>query len=85
MSLDRAPTDVRTLSGVADLLDTFREAEKPQDQFQVGLEHERFVYPRDSSQAVGYSGSRGIGALLGALERPATGLSAKAPTGPPSP
>jgi glutamate--cysteine ligase len=68
MSLDRTPTDVRTLSGVQDLLDTFRAAEKPPAEFQIGLEHERFVYPRESSQPVGYSGAKGIGALLTALE-----------------
>jgi glutamate--cysteine ligase len=68
MSLDRAPTDVRTLSSVQDLVDTFRAAEKPSSQFQVGLEHERFVYPLASSTPVPYPGPHGIGALLGALE-----------------
>ncbi len=68
MSLDRAPTDVRTLGSVQDLVDTFRVAEKPRAEFRVGLEHERFVYPRGSSQPVGYSGAKGIGALLAALE-----------------
>ncbi len=67
MSLDRAPTDVRTLSSVQDLLDTFRAAEKPRGDFQVGLEHERFVYPRDSSRPVPYEGASGIGALLNVL------------------
>src|SRR5271170_4682350 len=68
MTLDRAPTDVRTLSSVEDLVDGFRTAEKPAAQFRVGLEHERFVYPRGSSQPVAYPGPKGIGALLGALE-----------------
>jgi glutamate--cysteine ligase len=68
MSLDRAPTDVRTLNSVQDLLDTFRTAEKPRSAFQVGLEHERFVYPKDSSRPVPYEGASGIGALLHALE-----------------
>jgi glutamate--cysteine ligase len=67
MSLDRAPTDVRTLSSVQDLLETFRSAEKPRSDFQVGLEHERFVYPRGSSHPVPYEGPNGIGALLQAL------------------
>jgi len=67
MTLDRAPTDVRTLSGVQDLVETFRQAEKPAAQFRVGLEHERFVYPRDSSTPVPYAGPNGIGALLAAL------------------
>ncbi|MGO8970208.1 MAG: glutamate--cysteine ligase [Myxococcaceae bacterium] len=68
MTLDRAPTDVRTLSSVEDLVDGFRTAEKPSAQFRVGLEHERFIYPRGSSQPVAYPGPKGIGALLGALE-----------------
>lgn len=68
MSLDRAQTDVRTLSSVQDLLDTFRAAEKPRAKFQVGLEHERFVYPQASSEPVPYAGPHGIGALLGALQ-----------------
>jgi glutamate--cysteine ligase len=68
MSLDRAQTDVRTVTTVQDLLGTFREAEKPIAHFQVGLEHERFVYPRGSSDPVSYEGKKGIGALLSALE-----------------
>ena len=68
MSLDRAPTDVRTLSRVEDLVDTFQQAQKVPAKFQVGLEHERFVYPAGSSPPVPYGGSAGIGALLGALE-----------------
>ena len=68
MSLDRAQTDVRTVKSVQDLLDTFRSAEKPRSEFQVGLEHERFVYPEASSEPVPYSGPKGIGALLEALQ-----------------
>ena len=68
LSLDRAQTDVRTISTVQELLDTFREAEKPKGRFQVGLEHERFVYPRGSSEPVAYEGNKGIGALLAAFE-----------------
>ncbi len=68
MTLDRAPTDVRALRTVEDLLDTFRAAEKPAARFRVGLEHERFVYPRGSSQPVAFAGPQGIAALLGELE-----------------
>jgi glutamate--cysteine ligase len=68
MTLDRAPTDVRTLSGVQDLVETFRQAEKPAAEFRVGLEHERFVYPHASTEAVPYAGPQGIGALLAALQ-----------------
>jgi glutamate--cysteine ligase len=68
MSLDRAQTDVHSLQGIHDLLDTFRSAEKPRADFQVGLEHERFVYPQASSEPVPYQGAQGIGALLGALQ-----------------
>jgi glutamate--cysteine ligase len=68
MSLDRAPTDVRTLTTVQSLVETFREAERPRNTHQIGMEHERLVYPRGSSQPVAYAGPHGIGALLGALE-----------------
>lgn len=83
MTLDRAPTDVRTLRGVQDLVDTFRKAEKPSAQFRVGLEHERFVYPRNSSQAVPYDGPAGIGALLGAFEPEGYQPFRESPDGPP--
>jgi glutamate--cysteine ligase len=82
MSLDRAQTDVRTLSNVQELVDTFRQAEKPEDQFRVGLEHERFVYPRGTSQPVGYAGAKGIGALLSALEPAGYKPFKDAPDGP---
>jgi glutamate--cysteine ligase len=68
MSLDRAPTDVRTLTRVEDLLHTFQEAEKPRADFRVGLEHERFVYPQGTSTPVPYAGKQGISALLSASE-----------------
>lgn len=68
MSLDRAPTDVRTLTTVDSLVETFQAAERPRDGHQVGMEHERLIYPRGSSQPVAYPGPHGIGALLAALE-----------------
>jgi glutamate--cysteine ligase len=68
MSLDRTPTDVRALTTVDALQDTFRQAERPWEQQLVGLEHERFIYPRGASQPVAYEGTDGIGALLAQLE-----------------
>jgi len=68
MSLDRAPTDLRTLTSPEALVETFRQAERTLGQEQVGLEHERFVYPRASNRPVPYPGPDGIGALLASLE-----------------
>ncbi len=82
MTLDRAPTDVRTLGSVEDLVDAFRTAEKPAAQFRVGLEHERFVYPRGSSTPVPYAGPKGIGALLGALQPAGYQAFREGPDGP---
>ncbi len=68
MTLDRAPSDVRALSTVQSLVDGFRAAEKPASAFRVGLEHERLVYARGSSQPVAFAGPNGIGALLEAMQ-----------------
>jgi glutamate--cysteine ligase len=68
MSLDRTPTDLRTLTSPEALAEVFRQAERQQGLRRVGLEHERFVYPRTSSRPVPYDGPDGIGALLAALE-----------------
>ena len=68
MSLDRKPTDLRTLTTPEALVDTFQQAERPEGSSWVGLEHERFVYPRASAEPVPYGGPGGISALFAALE-----------------
>jgi len=68
MSLDRKPTDLRTLTGREALVEVFRQAERQEGLRRVGLEHERLVYPRGSSRPLPYDGPDGIAGLLAALE-----------------
>ncbi len=68
MSLDRAQPLAQPLTSKEQLLAFFRDAEKPIAAHQVGLEHEKFIYPVGSATPVPYHGDRGIGALLKSLE-----------------
>src|SRR5688572_14865053 len=66
MSLDRAQTD-EPVTGIDELVRTFHAAERPATQHKVGLEHEKFIYPRGGSEPVPYDGEAGIEALLKGL------------------
>ena len=48
----------------AQLLDFFRESEKPRDRWRVGTEHEKVGVYADTGDRVPYEGPYGIGALL---------------------
>lgn len=63
MSLD-LKADTEAVTSLDDLVAFFREAERPAEDHRVGLEHEKFLYPRGGTKAVPYEGERGIGALL---------------------
>jgi glutamate--cysteine ligase len=67
MSLDREQPEVQPVSSVEDLTGFFHAAERPRANHQVGLEHEKFIYPRTGSLPVPYEGPSGIGALLTTL------------------
>ena len=67
MSLDREQPQVEPVSSVEDLTSFFQKAERPTANHQVGLEHEKFIYPRTVALPVPYEGPSGIGALLTAL------------------
>lgn len=67
MSLDAPNTQARPVTGVDDLLDYFRSAERSSGPRLVGLEHEKFIYPVGGSTPVAYEGERGIGALMSAF------------------
>jgi glutamate--cysteine ligase len=66
MSLD-LKADTEPVTSIDDLVAFFREAERPPTEHQVGLEHEKLMYPRGGYRAVPYEGERGIEALLGRL------------------
>jgi len=53
----------------AQLLEYFRAAEKPREQWRVGTEYEKLGILTDSLEPVPYAGERGIAALLEALQR----------------
>ncbi|HEX4619980.1 MAG TPA: glutamate-cysteine ligase family protein, partial [Myxococcaceae bacterium] len=66
MSLD-LPPDEAPLTSVDALVDFFRGAERPVAEHQIGLEHEKLIYPVGSAEPVAYEGTKGIGALFGRL------------------
>lgn len=64
MSLDLKRVASEPLTSAAPLVEELRKAEKPQAEHRLGLEHEKFIYPVGSAQAVPYEGPNGVGALL---------------------
>lgn len=64
MSLDLKRAVAQPITSVDALVDTFRAAEKPQAEHRLGLEHEKFIYPKVGAKPVPYEGLSGIGALL---------------------
>jgi glutamate--cysteine ligase len=64
MSLDLKRSVAEPIASIDVLVDTFRSAEKPQAQHRLGLEHEKFIYPKEAARPVPYEGSSGVGALL---------------------
>ncbi|HVE87133.1 MAG TPA: glutamate-cysteine ligase family protein, partial [Myxococcales bacterium] len=69
MSLDIAREPEVPLTGVDDLLGYFRNAEKPREAHQLGLEHEKLLVLAGTRPPapVPYEGPRGVGALLAAM------------------
>src|SRR5512133_2385148 len=69
MSLDaplHASPPVRSLG---DLVQWFRDRERPADGWKVGLEHEKVVLRAGTLDPVPYEGERGIAAVLRAFSR----------------
>ncbi|WP_224243941.1 glutamate--cysteine ligase [Hyalangium gracile] len=64
MSLDLKRAVAQPITSVDALVDVFREAEKPRAEHRLGIEHEKFVYPKAVAKPVPYEGPSGIGALL---------------------
>ncbi|NBD11506.1 glutamate--cysteine ligase [Corallococcus silvisoli] len=64
MSLDLKRVASEPLTSAAPLVEELRKAEKPRAEHRLGLEHEKFIYPVGSAQAVPYEGPNGVGALL---------------------
>ncbi len=66
MSLDKARNQDPPLTDPAQLVRTFRDAERPPVQHKVGLEHEKLLFGPQGFP-VPYEGAHGIGQLLEAL------------------
>ncbi len=64
MSLDLKRAVAQPIASIDALVDVFRAAEKPRTEHRLGLEHEKFVYPKAVAKPVPYEGPSGIGALL---------------------
>lgn len=70
MTLIRSQPELeRPIEGVEDLVAFLRSGEKPRERYRVGTEHEKLGMYADTLEPVPYEGPRGIGALLGVLER----------------
>lgn len=70
MSLDRNRPDDRPIGSIDELVQYFRDAEKKDaGAHQVGLEHEKLLFPATGTGPVPYDGQQGIAALLGAMSK----------------
>jgi glutamate--cysteine ligase len=69
MSLDRQQPEAQPISSVDELTELFRASERPASRHQLGLEHEKLIYPVRSATPVAYEGPSGIGQLLARIQR----------------
>src|SRR5690349_17594282 len=64
MSLDLDHPEARPLGSPAELVESFRRAERRPDALKLGLEHEKLLFPKGGSAPVPYEGPAGVGALI---------------------
>ena len=50
MSLDLKRAVAQPIASVDSLVEVFRSAEKPRSEHRLGLEHEKFVYPKGAAK-----------------------------------
>jgi glutamate--cysteine ligase len=76
MSLDlKGPSGLlEPIRGQDQLLEYFRDAEKPRSAFRIGVEHEKIGVVEESLAAVPYYGETGIRSILDAFARDAGGM-----------
>jgi glutamate--cysteine ligase len=65
----RDTTDERPLTGVEELATYIAEGCKPETDWRIGTEHEKFPFYVDGNTPVPYEGSRGIRALLEGMQQ----------------
>src|SRR5512133_2886483 len=69
MSLDARKAGSPPVAAVADLVQWFRERERPRDTWKVGLEHEKVLLRGGTLDPVPYDGEGGVAAVLRAFTR----------------
>ncbi|MEI7705534.1 MAG: glutamate-cysteine ligase family protein [Deltaproteobacteria bacterium] len=69
MSLDRKIAESPPVRGIEDLVAWFRERERPQPSWKVGIEFEAIAQVAGTFDPVPYDGARGIEAVLRAYSR----------------
>ncbi len=65
----RDTTDETVISGIEELAEYLAEGCKPQDQWRIGTEHEKFPYFTKDNSPVPYEGAHGIRAILEAMQQ----------------
>jgi glutamate--cysteine ligase len=69
MSLDAKQTEQQPIGSKAELVQSLRDAERPDGELLLGLEHERLLFPNGSHAPVPYEGPSGIGQVLTGFAR----------------
>ncbi len=67
MSTKEAGATSPTIEGYDDLVQWIADGEKPERDWRIGTEHEKFVFHTDDLTPVPYEGPRGIKALMEAM------------------
>lgn len=62
-TIDLTPIETRH-----ELIEWFEKGIKPENQFRIGTEHEKFPFYATTHRPVGYEGPRGIRALLDGMQ-----------------
>lgn len=65
----RDTTDDRPISGMEDLAQYLSSGCKPQEEWRIGTEHEKFPFYSDGNRPVPYGGEDGIRALLEGMQQ----------------
>lgn len=55
------------IENVDDLIAYFREAEKPEEDWKIGIEHEKFIVDQETQMPLPYKGEKSISALFDLL------------------
>jgi glutamate--cysteine ligase len=64
----RDTTDSRPIGNVAELVDYIASGCKPESEWRIGTEHEKFAFYKDGNRPVPYDGPAGIRALLEGMQ-----------------